>query len=165
MDAKYPIPKSDARTISGRLLIPLTRPKWALYRMTYIWAEKAPNFVPYQSQCMKNPAEPRDFCGVHCKPQNSGGWGGIRTPGGVAPTTVFKTAAFDRSAIPTVFQPTVLFAFHTYRCCSPLVLSRLRFACLADSYARPPLLPRSATHPKLFLPTVFQPTVLFARRT
>ena len=27
-----------------------------------------------------------------------GGWGGIRTPGGVAPTTVFKTAAFDRSA-------------------------------------------------------------------
>ena len=128
---------------------------WALYRMAYIWAEKAPYFVPYQSQCMKNPAEPREFCGVHCKPQNSGGWGGIRTPGGVAPTTVFKTAAFDRSAthpklfLPTVFQPTVLFAFHTYRCCSPLVLSRLRFACLADSYARPPLLPRSATHPKL----------------
>ena len=28
----------------------------------------------------------------------SGGWWGIRTPGGVAPTTVFKTAAFDRSA-------------------------------------------------------------------
>ena len=67
----------------------------------------------------------------------NGGWGGIRTPGGVAPTTVFKTAAFDRSAthpklfLPTVFQPTVL------------------FARLADSYARPPLLPRSATHPKL----------------
>ena len=28
----------------------------------------------------------------------SGGWGGIRTPGGVAPTTVFKTVAIDRSA-------------------------------------------------------------------
>ena len=27
-----------------------------------------------------------------------GGWGGIRTPGGVAPTTVFKTVAIDRSA-------------------------------------------------------------------
>ncbi len=27
-----------------------------------------------------------------------GGWGGIRTPGGLAPSTVFKTAAFDRSA-------------------------------------------------------------------
>lgn len=39
-----------------------------------------------------------------------GGWGGIRTPGGVAPTTVFKTVAIDRSAthpklfIPPVFQ-------------------------------------------------------------
>lgn len=66
--------------------------------MAYIWAEKAPYFIPYQSQRMKNPAEPRDFYGVHCKPQNSGGWGGIRTPGGLAPTTVFKTAAFDRSA-------------------------------------------------------------------
>ena len=29
----------------------------------------------------------------------SGGEKGIRTPGGVAPTTVFKTAAFDHSAI------------------------------------------------------------------
>ena len=28
----------------------------------------------------------------------TGGWGGIRTPGGVAPTTVFKTVAIDRSA-------------------------------------------------------------------
>ena len=28
----------------------------------------------------------------------SGGEGGIRTPGGVAPTTIFETAAFNRSA-------------------------------------------------------------------
>jgi hypothetical protein len=27
-----------------------------------------------------------------------GGWGGIRTHGGLAPTTVFKTVAIDRSA-------------------------------------------------------------------
>lgn len=27
-----------------------------------------------------------------------GGWGGIRTPGRVAPSAVFKTVAFDRSA-------------------------------------------------------------------
>lgn len=28
----------------------------------------------------------------------TGGWGGIRTPGRVAPSAVFKTVAFDRSA-------------------------------------------------------------------
>lgn len=28
----------------------------------------------------------------------TGGWGGIRTPGGLAPSTVFKTVAIDRSA-------------------------------------------------------------------
>ena len=38
---------------------------------------------------------PRRFRGMFNIP---GGWGGIRTPGGLAPTTVFKTAAFDRSA-------------------------------------------------------------------
>ena len=38
---------------------------------------------------------------------------------------------------PTVSQPTVLFAYRTWRCCSPLVRTRLRCACLADSYARP----------------------------
>ena len=47
----------------------------------------------------------------------TGGWGGIRTPGGVAPTTVFKTVAIDRSAthpklFPPVFQPVVLFDVH-----------------------------------------------------
>ncbi len=36
--------------------------------------------------------------GCHGMRHIPGGWGGIRTPGGVAPTTVFKTAAFDRSA-------------------------------------------------------------------
>ena len=38
---------------------------------------------------------PQEFCGDLFIP---GGWGGIRTPGGVAPTAVFKTVAFDRSA-------------------------------------------------------------------
>ena len=34
-----------------------------------------------------------------------GGWGGIRTPGRVAPSTVFKTVAFDRSAThPELFK-------------------------------------------------------------
>ena len=32
------------------------------------------------------------------KLQNSGGEGGIRTPGGLAPPTVFKTVAIDHSA-------------------------------------------------------------------
>ena len=45
-----------------------------------------------------------------------GGWGGIRTPGGVAPTTVFKTVAIDRSAThPKLF---------------PAGLSNLRFCSL-----------------------------------
>ena len=94
-----------------------------------------------------------------------GGWGGIRTPGGVAPTTVFKTVAIDRSAthpklFPPVFQPVVLFAYRTWRCCSPLVRTRLRCACLADSYARPS---QSTALPPIqnFFPTVFQPVVLF----
>ena len=32
------------------------------------------------------------------KAVDNGGRGGIRTPGGLAPSTVFKTAAFNRSA-------------------------------------------------------------------
>ena len=80
---KKAIPKSDARAWPGRLLIPLTQQKWALYRMAYIGAEKAPCFIPYQSQCMKNPAGLRDFYGVRCKPQNTGGTREIRTPGGL----------------------------------------------------------------------------------
>ena len=56
---------------------------------------------------------PWDYHGMSNIP---GGWGGIRTPGGVAPTTVFKTVAIDRSAThPKLFyrrslKPTVLFA-------------------------------------------------------
>lgn len=38
---------------------------------------------------------PRKFRGMLYIP---GGWGGIRTPGRVAPSAVFKTVAFDRSA-------------------------------------------------------------------
>ncbi|CCC99805.1 protein of unknown function (plasmid) [Azospirillum baldaniorum] len=33
-----------------------------------------------------------------CKRKSGGGWGGIRTHGGVAPTPVFKTGALNRSA-------------------------------------------------------------------
>ena len=35
------------------------------------------------------------------------------------------------------FKPAVLFAFCTFRCCSPLVRARLLYVHLADSYARP----------------------------
>lgn len=38
---------------------------------------------------------PWDYRGMSYIP---GGWGGIRTPGRVAPSAVFKTVAFDRSA-------------------------------------------------------------------
>ena len=57
----------------------------------------------------------------------TGGWGGIRTPGRVAPSAVFKTVAFDRSAThpklfhfyPPVFQTcdfvrTALRAHHSF---------------------------------------------------
>lgn len=83
---------------------------------------------------------PQEFCGDLFI---TGGWGGIRTPGGVASTAVFKTVAFDRSAThPKLFfrrsfQPAVLFAFRTCRCCSPLVRARPQYFCLAYSYARP----------------------------
>ena len=46
-----------------------------------------------------------------------GGWGGIRTPGGVAPTTVFKTVAIDRSAThPKLFIPPVFQTYGFVRC-------------------------------------------------
>ena len=72
-----------------------------------------------------------------------GGWGGIRTPGGVAPTTVFKTVAIDRSAThPKLFYRRSF----NLRFCSltaPGGAAHHSFAldcadaCLADSYARP----------------------------
>ena len=72
-----------------------------------------------------------------------GGWGGIRTPGGVAPTTVFKTVAIDRSAThPKLF----LRRSFNLRFCSlgaPDGAAHHSFArggadaCHADSYARP----------------------------
>ena len=46
-----------------------------------------------------------------------GGWGGIRTPGGVAPTAVFKTVAFDRSAT----HPKLIFVRWSFK---PAVLLR-----------------------------------------
>ena len=48
------------------------------------------------------------------------------------------------------FKPAVLFAYRTWRCCSPLVRARLHFVCLADSYARPSHSTAATTHPKLF---------------
>jgi hypothetical protein len=50
------------------------------------------------------------------KSTESGGGGGIRTPGGLAPTTVFKTVALNRSATPPkldrtqtpIFKPKLL---------------------------------------------------------
>ena len=47
--------------------------------------------------------EPCAVSAIPCETQLLGtkglsGWGGIRTPGGLAPTAVFKTAALDRSA-------------------------------------------------------------------
>ena len=43
-----------------------------------------------------------------------GGWGGIRTPGRVAPSAVFKTVAFDRSAThpETVNASIIYYFFH-----------------------------------------------------
>ena len=66
---------------------------------------------------------PWDYHGMSNIP---GGWGGIRTPGRVAPSAVFKTVAFDRSAthpklflFPPVFQTcgfvrTALRAHHSF---------------------------------------------------
>ena len=86
-----------------------------------------------------------------------GGWGGIRTPGGVAPTTVFKTVAIDRSAThPKLF----LRRSFNLRFCSlgaPGGAAHHSFArggadaCHADSYARPSQSTAATTHPKLFL--------------
>jgi quercetin dioxygenase-like cupin family protein len=56
--------------------------------------------------------------------QNEAGGGrGIRTPGGVSPTAVFKTAAFDRSAIPPRWLPASYYhaaaGGSTRRCAGP----------------------------------------------
>ena len=62
------------------------------------------------------------------------------------------------------FKPTVLFTVRTWRCCSPLVHARQRYACLADSYARPS---QSTALPPIqnFFRWSFKPTVLFTVRT
>ena len=88
---------------------------------------------------IKHPQGVFNFCG---------GWWGIRTPGGVAPTTVFKTAAFDRSAnhpkLPkytSVFQPTVLVFRITSLCLHSTSLALRSQDTHASSH--------SANHPKL----------------
>ncbi len=87
--------------------------------------------------------------GCHGMRHIPGGWGGIRTPGGVAPTTVFKTVAIDRSAT----HPKLFF-------CAGL--SNRRFCSLTA--------PGGAAHHSFALETFFlrrsfKPTVLFADRT
>ena len=84
---------------------------------------------------------PRNYHGMS---DITGGWGGIRTPGGVAPTTVFKTVAIDRSATHPKLHHTA--GLSNLRFCSlaaPGGAAHHSFAldcadaCLADSYARP----------------------------
>ena len=100
--------------------------------------------------------------GYHGMSDIPGGWGGIRTPGGVAPTTVFKTVAIDRSAThPKLFYRRSF----NLRFCSltaPGGAAHHSFAldcadaCLADSYARPSQSTAALTHPKLSFSPVFQ---------
>ncbi len=93
----------------------------------------------------------------------SGGWGGIRTPGGVATSAVFKTVAFDRSAThPKLFLPPVFQTCGFVRLSHLAVLlttplrsaSRDMFALLTRTQDR--AIARYATHPNFFLPLVFQ---------
>ena len=54
--------------------------------------------VPLGGFCVLfSPRMATDVVGVGC---DTGGGGGIRTHGGLAPSTVFKTVAFNRSATP-----------------------------------------------------------------
>ena len=96
---------------------------------------------------------PQGFCGDLFI---TGGWGGIRTPGGVAPTTVFKTVAIDRSATHPKLHHTA--GLSNLRFCSltaPGGAAHHSFAldcadaCLADSYARPSQSTAATTHPEL----------------
>ena len=52
---------------------------------------------------IKNLEEKKSLGEIHAERQVDGGEIGIRTPGGLAPSTVFKTAAFDHSAISPYF--------------------------------------------------------------
>ena len=68
----------------------------------------------------------------------TGGWGGIRTPGSIAASTVFKTAAIDRSAThPKLFcrscKPTV-FALHVFH-----IRAALRSQDAASHTTLPPI--------------------------
>jgi hypothetical protein len=68
-------------------------------------------------------------CAAHLSPyqQKTCGWGGIRTPGRLSPTAVFKTAALDHSAT----HPRPLESRAHCR------LFRLHHACYRSPYARP----------------------------
>ena len=56
------------------------------------------NIEPLAKPLIRRPASPH--CGFNVSPCRTtrNGWGGIRTPGGLTPTAVFKTAALDHSA-------------------------------------------------------------------
>ena len=93
-------------------------------------------------------------------------WGGIRTPGGVAPTTVFKTVAIDRSAT----HPKLFFRrSFNLRFCSLIAPGGAAHHSFALDCAALVLLTRMQDHrnrPRLspilnFFPPVFQPVVLF----
>lgn len=63
-----------------------------------IWCNGKYTLVPSPIKTAGNGAKKNIPRGYHGMCHIPGGWGGIRTPGGVAPTTVFKTVAIDRSA-------------------------------------------------------------------
>ena len=63
-----------------------------------IWHNRRYTMVMSLSKTAGNGAKKNIPWGCHGMHHIPGGWGGIRTPGGVAPTTVFKTVAIDRSA-------------------------------------------------------------------
>ena len=63
-------------------------------KRTNLSQEPVPTPIPYVKTAYSNDFYIKLYAVVFV----SGGRGGIRTPGGLAPSTVFKTAAFNRSA-------------------------------------------------------------------
>ena len=63
------------------------------------------------------------------------------------------------------FKPTVLFAYRTCRCCSPLVSARTALCLFLRTRMQDRCIKPLCHLSKTVSPTVFQPTVLFAYRT
>ena len=73
-----------------------------------LWHNRRYTLVMSPTKNAGNGAKKNIPWGYHGMRHIPGGWGGIRTPGGVAPTTVFKTVAIDRSAThPKLFSAPV----------------------------------------------------------